>query len=139
MRERVDLKSPVREYRSPGSVRGAPGNRRPYLDKGGGSGGERFAFRAIGHGLFFDVEADFGPRSWRRVEDSHDALEHKVVTIGDHLRFLDLGKKKGKVRWESLEVAFDSLVECLCGNAIKVGQIKVEDDLLRIQEALRVL
>jgi hypothetical protein len=33
MRERVDLKSPVREYRSPGSVRGAPGNRRPYLDK----------------------------------------------------------------------------------------------------------
>lgn len=24
--------SPVREYRPPGSVRGAPGNRRPYLD-----------------------------------------------------------------------------------------------------------
>jgi hypothetical protein len=34
MRERVDLKSPVREYRPPGSVRGAPGNRRPYLDTG---------------------------------------------------------------------------------------------------------
>ncbi len=33
MRERVDLKSPVREYRPPGSVRGAPGNRRPYLDR----------------------------------------------------------------------------------------------------------
>jgi hypothetical protein len=33
MRERVDLKSPVRENRPPGSVRGAPGNRRPYLDK----------------------------------------------------------------------------------------------------------
>ena len=33
MRERVDLKSPVREYRPPGSVRGALGNRRPYLDK----------------------------------------------------------------------------------------------------------
>ena len=32
MRERVDLKSPVREYRPPGSVRGAPGNRRPYRD-----------------------------------------------------------------------------------------------------------
>jgi len=32
MRERVDLKSPVREYRPPGSVRGALGNRRPYLD-----------------------------------------------------------------------------------------------------------
>jgi len=32
MRERVDLKSPVREYRSPGSVRGALGNWRPYLD-----------------------------------------------------------------------------------------------------------
>jgi hypothetical protein len=29
------LKSPVREYRSPGSVRGAPGNRRPYLDTAG--------------------------------------------------------------------------------------------------------
>ena len=34
MRERVDLKSPVRENRSPGSERGAPGNRRPYRDKG---------------------------------------------------------------------------------------------------------
>jgi hypothetical protein len=33
MRERVDLKSPVRENRPPGSVRGAPGNRCPYLDK----------------------------------------------------------------------------------------------------------
>src|SRR5262245_13931472 len=32
MRERVVLKSPVREYRPPGSVRGAPGNRCPYLD-----------------------------------------------------------------------------------------------------------
>ena len=32
MRERVDLKSPVRENRLPGSVRGAPGNRRPYRD-----------------------------------------------------------------------------------------------------------
>jgi hypothetical protein len=34
MRERVDLKSPVRENRPPGSVRGAPGNRRPYRDFG---------------------------------------------------------------------------------------------------------
>ena len=32
-RERVNTKSPVREYRPPGSVRGAPGNRRPDLDK----------------------------------------------------------------------------------------------------------
>jgi hypothetical protein len=32
MRARVDVKSPVREYRPPGSVRGAPGNRCPYLD-----------------------------------------------------------------------------------------------------------
>ena len=40
MRERVGLKSPVREYRPPGSVRGAPGNRRPYRDK-------------IGHRLLF--------------------------------------------------------------------------------------
>jgi hypothetical protein len=32
-RRRASTKSPVREYRSPGSVRGAPGNRRPYLDK----------------------------------------------------------------------------------------------------------
>ncbi len=30
---RVELKSPVREYCTPGSARGAPGNRRPYLDK----------------------------------------------------------------------------------------------------------
>ena len=35
MRERVDLKSPVRENRPPGSVRGAPGNRRPYRDPTG--------------------------------------------------------------------------------------------------------
>ena len=32
MRVRVDLKSPVRENRLPGSVRGAPGNWRPYRD-----------------------------------------------------------------------------------------------------------
>jgi hypothetical protein len=32
MRVRIDMKSPVREYRPPGSVRGAPGNRRPHLD-----------------------------------------------------------------------------------------------------------
>ena len=38
MRERVDLKSPVRENRPPGSVRGASGNRRPYLDKSKGVG-----------------------------------------------------------------------------------------------------
>jgi hypothetical protein len=31
-RQRARLKSPVREYCTPGSVRGAPGNRRPYLD-----------------------------------------------------------------------------------------------------------
>jgi hypothetical protein len=29
---RVSLKSPVRANRTPGSVRGAPGNRCPYLD-----------------------------------------------------------------------------------------------------------
>jgi len=38
MRERVDLKSPVRENRPPGSVRGAPGNRRPYRDRRKGEG-----------------------------------------------------------------------------------------------------
>jgi hypothetical protein len=32
MRKRVDLKSPVRENRPPGSVRGARGNPCPYLD-----------------------------------------------------------------------------------------------------------
>jgi hypothetical protein len=32
MHERIDMKSPVREYRPPGSVRGAPGTRRPHLD-----------------------------------------------------------------------------------------------------------
>jgi hypothetical protein len=32
MRERGEVKSPVRENRTPGSVRGAPGNRCPYLD-----------------------------------------------------------------------------------------------------------
>jgi hypothetical protein len=31
---RVLVKSPVRENCTPGSVRGAPGNRRPYLDLG---------------------------------------------------------------------------------------------------------
>ena len=30
--QRVSLRSPVREYCTPGSVRGAPGNRCPYLD-----------------------------------------------------------------------------------------------------------
>src|ERR1035441_9566096 len=32
-RRRASAKSPVREYRPPGSVGGAPGNRCPYLDK----------------------------------------------------------------------------------------------------------
>ena len=32
-RRRASAKSPVREYRPPGSVRGAPGNRCPYLDR----------------------------------------------------------------------------------------------------------
>jgi hypothetical protein len=32
--QRVSLRSPVRANRTPGSVRGAPGNRSPYLDKG---------------------------------------------------------------------------------------------------------
>jgi len=31
VRERVEVKSPVRANCTPGSVRGAPGNRRPYL------------------------------------------------------------------------------------------------------------
>ena len=43
MRERVNLKSPVRENRSPGSVRRASGNRRPYLDRiRFGEGGARW-------------------------------------------------------------------------------------------------
>ena len=33
IKQRVVLKSPVLENCTPGSVRGAPGNRRPYLDK----------------------------------------------------------------------------------------------------------
>jgi len=42
MRERVNVKSPVREYCSPGSVRGTSGNQCPYLDKRGGCvGGQR--------------------------------------------------------------------------------------------------
>jgi hypothetical protein len=40
VRERVVVKSPVRENRPPGSVRGAPGNRRPYRDLRAGQGGE---------------------------------------------------------------------------------------------------
>src|SRR5260370_37693939 len=34
VRKRDVMKSPVRENRPPGSVRGAPGNWRPYLDQG---------------------------------------------------------------------------------------------------------
>jgi hypothetical protein len=37
MRKRVWLKSPVRENRTPGSVRGASGNRRSYRDGGDGN------------------------------------------------------------------------------------------------------
>jgi hypothetical protein len=35
--ERVGVKSPVQEYCTPGSVRGALGNWRPYLDTGSGA------------------------------------------------------------------------------------------------------
>jgi len=41
VRERIIVKSPVREYRPPGSVGGAPGNRRPYPDHGVSACGER--------------------------------------------------------------------------------------------------
>src|SRR6266566_5707884 len=42
VRERVEVKRPVRENCTPGSVRGAPGNRRPYRDLPGGSRMSRF-------------------------------------------------------------------------------------------------
>ena len=48
MRERVNVKSPVREYCSPGSVRGAPGNRCPYLDMAQREAGERQNWRPRG-------------------------------------------------------------------------------------------
>jgi hypothetical protein len=44
------LKSPVREYCTPGSVRGAPGNRCPYLDKSqGGDRGGQWLLLALPH------------------------------------------------------------------------------------------
>jgi hypothetical protein len=38
LRKRVLLKSPVREFRTPGSVRGLLGNRQSYRDHHGGKG-----------------------------------------------------------------------------------------------------
>jgi hypothetical protein len=63
MRERVDLKSPVRENRPPGSVRGAPGNRRslPRL---------------------FELSATFAQRSLQRVEWFHSPNKLNCVPAG---------------------------------------------------------
>jgi hypothetical protein len=44
-RRRASAKSPVREYRPPGSVRGAPGNRRSYLDNDESSRSTRATLR----------------------------------------------------------------------------------------------
>ena len=51
MRERVDLKSPVRENRPPGSVRGAAGNRRPYRDITQGENEARWEWTACAPAL----------------------------------------------------------------------------------------
>ena len=65
MRKRVELKSPVREYCTPGSVRGAPGNRCPYLDtaqcKDTHAG---LWWNIVGHGQELSVPAD---KDWRTL------------------------------------------------------------------------
>ena len=73
MRERVDLKSPVREYRPPGSVRGARGDPCPYLDKSEMLKAEGEGRRAKGGG--------------RRAEDG--GLE---VAINDFIGFVRRAK-----------------------------------------------
>ena len=60
-RRRVRLKSPVRENRPPGSVRGAPGNRRPYRDV-------RFVKLCVSEGE--------SPSSWRAKP-----LEFRIKTL----------------------------------------------------------
>ena len=85
MRERVNLKSPVRENCTPGSVRGASGNRRPYLDwsrwghggvrvKLGGGGVSLLARSAVSTGR--SVAAIVGPMSSIASEHVPDALGH---------------------------------------------------------------
>ena len=64
VRERVAVKSPVRENRPPGSVRGAPGNRRPYRDP--------FLFMAPNlHPSHSDGNANHAPREGARPAGSH--------------------------------------------------------------------
>ena len=78
MRERVDLKSPVREYRPPGSVRGAPGNRRPYLDKA-----ESRNRRAEGGGPISNIEpGERGHRRWPKADSRWQIRRQGRSTCG---------------------------------------------------------
>jgi hypothetical protein len=84
MRERVNVKSPVREYCSPGSVRGAPGNRCPYLDNR----------RETGKGR--------PPRQWGRIEIRIPKLETNNWAGARHLHgsgrqhFTEIFLRKGR-------------------------------------------
>ena len=51
MRARGTVKSPVREYCTPGSVRGAPGNRRPYRDHWAGAKREKDPMQDVTGGV----------------------------------------------------------------------------------------
>ena len=55
----MEVKSPVRENRPPGSVRGAPGNRRPYRD--------RFIVNGLAYGAGYGLVQ--GPGRCRHLPD----------------------------------------------------------------------
>src|ERR1035441_94357 len=111
MRERVDLKSPVREYRSPGSVRGAPGNRRPYLDKAGASNIEhrRWPIVDCRFGGREGVLAAGAPGGFGGAEEVAGKL--LLVIVGVPLaQVLNLGRGKRGTCWRArfhyISVAF---------------------------------
>ena len=60
LRKRVSLRSPVRKNRTPGSVRGASGNRRPYRD------GDVFFHEVLTKGIVLHETADVGVGSKSR-------------------------------------------------------------------------
>jgi len=132
MRKRVDLKSPVREYRPPGSVRGAPGNRRPYLDNDESSRSTR---ATLGLPRSYPTALEAAADVNRRILRRRRALAHrkriasKFLCESGRRDFLatggfwpsdgvEVGHEVGR---EAVEIAPDRFVQVLGLDAIERG------------------
>jgi hypothetical protein len=139
MRERVDLKSPVREYRPPGSVRGAPGNRCPYLDNLGflkeQSGRYQVAYAsvhlaALRYLLLFEAMLRQGRLSYGEIRDQQSGRLQTLsyaALLWQLFRSLIEGALDGLVRelgqklLKKILAAIDQTVESFLNDALQIS------------------